>query len=85
MIECKAYDKPINKDIVMKLIQEVADLGADRGILVTTSYFTPDAVSTAEGYNVNLWDYNKLSSLLGELKPSTETLGNIFFVEPKVP
>ena len=54
VIECKAYDTPINKDIVMKLIQEVSDFGVDRGILVTTPYFTPDAVSTANGYNVDL-------------------------------
>jgi HJR/Mrr/RecB family endonuclease len=44
----------------MKLIHEVGDLGVDRGILVTTSYFTPDAVSTAQGYNVELWDNVKL-------------------------
>ncbi|AGK61147.1 hypothetical protein Asulf_01147 [Archaeoglobus sulfaticallidus PM70-1] len=85
VIECKAYDTPINKDIVMKLIQEVLDLGVDRGILVTTSYFTPDAVSTANGYNVDLWDYTKLTSLVGNIElPSVEPVSNVFYIEPKL-
>jgi len=67
IIECKSYDRPVDKDTVMKLIHVVQDLGADKGILVTTSYFTPDAISTAKGYNVDLWDGAKLNSLLEEL------------------
>jgi len=85
IIECKAYDKPINKDIVMKLVQEVLDLGVDRGILATTSYFTPDAVSSANGYNVDLWDYNKLTGLLGGIElSSVEAVGNVFHIEPRL-
>ena len=37
IIEAKSYDKPIDKDRIMKLVQIVDDLGADRGIIVTTS------------------------------------------------
>ncbi len=85
IVECKAYDKPVNKDIVMKLISEVNDLGVDRGILVTTSYFTPDAVSTASGYNIDLWDQAKLRELLGEI-PLEEAKApqNAFYVEPRI-
>src|SRR3990170_1275738 len=54
IIEAKSYDRPIDKDRVMKLIQIVNDLGADRGIVVTTSYFTPEAIKTASGHNVEL-------------------------------
>jgi len=84
IIECKAYDKPINKEIVMKLIQIVNDLGVDKGILITTSYFTPDAVSTAEGYNIELWDSAKLNELLGEIKIIKEEIGNIYYIEPQI-
>lgn len=85
IIECKSYDKPIDKDIIMKLIHVVQDLGVDKGILVTTSYFTPDAVSTAQGYNVELWDYAKIRELLGEV-PIEEraALTNVFYVEPTI-
>lgn len=83
VIECKSYDKPIDKDIVMKLIHEVDDLGVDRGILVTTSYFTPDAVSTAEGHNIDLWDGAKLRELLkGAMLEEITVPTNVFYAKP---
>ena len=66
VIEAKSYDKPVDKDRVMKLFQIVNDIGADRGILVTTSYFTPAALKTAEKSNIELWDRKHLIKLLGE-------------------
>ena len=66
IIEAKAYTSPINKEKVMKLIQIVDDLGVDRGIIITTSYFTPGAVEIAKGRNIDLWDRKKLLELLGE-------------------
>lgn len=85
VIECKSYDKPIDKDIIMKLVHEVEDLGVDKGILITTSYFTPDAVSTAEGYNVDLWDGTKLRELLKEVSIEEISVpSNVFYVEPVI-
>lgn len=86
IVECKSYDKPIDKDIVMKLIHEVEDLGVDKGILVTTSYFTSDAISTATGRNVDLWDGVKLQELLKEVEVEIEgiTISNVFHVVPYV-
>ncbi|MGQ9642141.1 MAG: restriction endonuclease [Candidatus Bathycorpusculaceae bacterium] len=74
IIECKAYDTPIDKDSVMKLIQEIQDVGVDKGILITTSHFTPDAESTTKGYPIDLWEYTKLKELLGEIPESFETI-----------
>jgi len=68
VIEAKSYDTPIDKDRVMKLIQIVDDIGADRGIIVTTSEFTPSAIKTAEGHNIDLWDRQRLVELLGEAR-----------------
>ena len=68
VIEAKSYDTPIDKDRVMKLIQVVDDIGADRGIIVTTSEFTPSAIKTAEGHNIDLWDRQRLVELLGEAR-----------------
>jgi len=68
VVEAKSYDSPIDKDRIMKLIQIVDDLGADRGIIATTSYFTPGAIQTAEGHNVELWDRERLVKLLGEVE-----------------
>jgi type III secretion system FlhB-like substrate exporter len=68
VIEAKSYDSPIDKDRIMKLIQIVDDLGADRGIIVTTSYFTPEAIKTARGHNVELWNREQLAKFLGEIE-----------------
>jgi hypothetical protein len=75
IVEAKSYDKPIDKDRIMKLIQIVDDLGADRGIIVTTSYFTPEAIKTASGHNVELWSREQLAKLLGEIEISASEKG----------
>ena len=68
IVEAKSYDLPIDKDRIMKLIQIVDDLGADHGIIVTTSYFTPEAIKTAKGHNVELWNREQLLKFLGEIQ-----------------
>lgn len=75
VVEAKSYDKPINKDRIMKLMQIVADIGADRGIIVTTSYFTPEAIKTASGHNVELWSREHLAKWLGEIEISASEKG----------
>ena len=85
IIECKSQDKPIDKDAVIKLIHEVDDLGVDKGILVTTSYFTSDAISIAKGYNIDLWDYIKLQEIMKKI-PSRKIglLSNVFHIKPNI-
>jgi hypothetical protein len=68
IVEAKSYDSPIDKDRIMKLIQIVDDIGVDRGIIVTTSYFTPEAITTSKGHNVELWDREQLTKFLGEIE-----------------
>jgi hypothetical protein len=75
VIEAKSYDLPIDKDRIMKLTQIVDDLGADRGIIVTTSYFTPEAIKTARGHNVELWNREQLAKFLGEIEISASEKG----------
>ncbi|MBI3860084.1 MAG: restriction endonuclease [Thaumarchaeota archaeon] len=68
VIEAKSYDAPIDKERIMKLIQIVDDVGADRGVIITTSYFTPDAIKTAEGHNIDLWNREHLTRIIGEME-----------------
>lgn len=75
VVEAKSYDRPIDKDRIMKLMQIVTDLGADRGIIVTTSYYTPEAIKTATGHNIELWDREQLAKLLGEIEISASEQG----------
>lgn len=67
IVEAKAYDQPVDKDALLKLQQIVDDLGADRGVLATTSAFTSGALKMAEGRNVDLWDRDRVLRLLGEV------------------
>lgn len=75
VVEAKSYQASIDKDRIMKLIQIVDDLGVDRGIIITTSHFTPAAIKTAEGHNVELWDRDRLGKLLGEVEISAVEAG----------
>lgn len=88
IIECKSHNNPINKDAVIKLNHE-EDLRVDRGILVTTSYFTPDAISTARNSRVDLWDSTKLKELLKYIPDDTPikeiNSSNVFYFEPVKP
>lgn len=77
VIEAKAYKSPIDKDRIMKLIQIVDDIGATTGIIVTTSYFTFDAIRTAEKHNIELWDREHLTKILGELSLTSTDLSII--------
>jgi HJR/Mrr/RecB family endonuclease len=70
IVEAKSYRMNIDKDRVMKLIQIVDDVGADRGVIVTTSEFTTGAIKTAEGHNIDLWGRQELARLLGEVEIS---------------
>lgn len=75
VVEAKSYDSPVDKDRIMKLTQIVDDLGADRGIIVTTSYFTPEAIKTSKGHNLELWNREQLAKFLGEIEVSSTEKG----------
>lgn len=59
-IECKAHQKPIPKDTVMKLKDIANDIGADKGIVVSKSGFTSGAESYARDNNIELWGPEKV-------------------------
>lgn len=54
IIECKYWNKTINKDIVMKLMAIMTDVDANKAVLVSKLGFTPDAIQTARHNNVGL-------------------------------
>jgi hypothetical protein len=53
-IECKYRDKKRPKDDVMKLSVILEDAGIHKGVIVSKSGFTPDAISTARTRNIEL-------------------------------
>jgi len=67
LVECKNWFKPVNKDVVMKVHNEVLDLGLDKGIIVTQSYATPEAATYAATVGVEIIDGVKLKELSSRL------------------
>lgn len=53
-IECKYWNKKVNKDTVMKLWTIMTDSAIERGIIVSRNGFTPDARKFANHYNIEL-------------------------------
>lgn len=53
-IECKYWNKKINKDIVMKLCVIINDAGIHEGIIVSKKGYTKDAEKIANHYGIKL-------------------------------
>ena len=60
-IECKYWDKNINKDIIMKVAEIVEDTGLNKGIIVSKLGFTPDAIKFAKYRNIGLVELRELT------------------------
>lgn len=66
IVKCKRYSKPVGIDVVHRLAgaQEVS--GANRAILVTTSYFTKAAQNEAQKLHLDLIDIDTLHTWLSK-------------------
>lgn len=58
-IECKYWDKKINKDIVMKVQQIVSDCNFHKGVVVSRKGATPDGKKFAKQANIELVELRK--------------------------
>ncbi len=54
IVECKLWQKPVNKLHVLGLREIVADIGADRGILLSESGFQSGAIEAANMTNIQV-------------------------------
>jgi uncharacterized membrane protein YqaE (UPF0057 family) len=66
LVQCKRYDQVVGAAAVRDLYGAVTDARATKGILVTTSHFSPDARRFAEGKPIELIDRPQLEALLAE-------------------
>ena len=71
LVQCKKYhrDRKVSRPVVKQLRADVADRGASRGLLVTTSYFTKPALDYLDHakYTLSGIDFEKLRSWLNRL------------------
>lgn len=75
IVECKYWQKPVNKLHVLALREIVTDLGADRGILLSESGFQSGSFEAAEMTNV------QLTSLVSLKSSSSKTIYSMRFRE----
>lgn len=66
VIQAKRYTNPVSVSAVRDLFGTVVNEGANRGILVTTSSFGPDAYKFAQGKPLTLLDGSNLLALLAD-------------------
>lgn len=67
MIECKAWNHPIEKDIVSKVSYVVRDLGLNKGIIVSLEGWRIGAEKAAQELAIDLWDGSDLEKRLGQV------------------
>lgn len=64
IIQCKRYSGSVGEPIIRDLYGVVTSERANKGILMTTGYFTKSAIAFAEGKQIELIDGAKLNGLL---------------------
>lgn len=59
-IECKYWDKKVDKDIVMKVAEIIEDSGINKGVVVSKLGFTEDGISFATYKNIGLVELREI-------------------------
>ncbi len=65
-VECKAWQMPIEKDVVTKLHYILGDLGLHKGIIVCLAGGTSGAKRTASDLGLELWGPDEIRRHLGD-------------------
>lgn len=61
-VQAKRYSGKVGNKAIQEIIGALGYYQADRGMVVTNSYYTNNAVTLANANNVELWDRNTLIS-----------------------
>jgi Holliday junction resolvase len=67
MVECKAWDKPIEKDVISKVAYVARDLGLNKAIVVSLKGWRIGAEKSAEELGVELWGSDEIEQRLGKV------------------
>jgi hypothetical protein len=59
-IECKYHKNKVSKDPIMKLSETIKDSGIEKGIIVSRSGFTDDAIAQAKFLNIGLVELREI-------------------------
>lgn len=76
IIQCKRYTGSVGEPIIRDLYGVVNSERANKGILITTSFFTSNAKTFADGKQIELIDGSKLAELLLQYGIVNETVSS---------
>ena len=68
VIQAKRYKENVGIKAVQEVIGAREYYKADKAMVVTSSYFTPNAKNLAQSGNVELWDRTKLKSVMQQVQ-----------------
>lgn len=74
-VECKAWDQPIEKDVVAKLHYVLGDVGIREGIIACLSGYRSGAEAAAREMGITLWGQDELRARLGQVALADISVG----------
>jgi hypothetical protein len=89
-IECKYWNKKVDRDVVMKLVMVMQDTQIEKGIIVTKSGYTKDALEFARYHNIELVVLREFDEKDAETEPRKMMVGtlilrpHVFISRPEV-
>lgn len=66
-VECKAWEHPIEKDVVAKFAYVLGDLGLRKGVIACLSGYRSGAATAASESGIELWGPDELRQRLGQV------------------
>ena len=66
--QIKRWNQKVGIDAVQQVVAAISHYNADRGMVVTNSFFTPNAKKLARSNNIELWDREKLIDFLSKAR-----------------
>lgn len=68
VVQAKRWKQNVGIEAVQQIIGAIRYYGADKGLVVTNSYFTNNAKRLAQANNIELWDRRKLIDVLSQVQ-----------------
>ncbi len=77
VVQAKRYSKKVGIEAVQQVIGAREYYKANRCIVITSNFFTPNAINLANSSNVELWDRNILINLMIHKNGKHELINNL--------
>ena len=72
-VQAKRHGGSVGIDAVRQLVDGMKSYACTRGLVVTNSFFTEQAIECAERWDVDLWDRRELEQYVDGEAPSVDT------------